>query len=262
MTTTGFPQAIAWSRVVVAPEYVFSRTGRATTRAEQALADAFERHVDLEATFGGVGPSVARVVGRRDDAERALRQTTREIEEEREVTARIGADRDDVVIELRRRVGAEVLDVHAEGDELDPRAVLAEPCAQLLDLPPAVRDDRVEPTKRVGEERLAAGASELRKALGQPDRRVDDRRLHAAEAPEQRERDADRVDGREHDVGAIHLASERARARSRPSTRRRGAPLDRGRGPLLALPSPARTGLEIVPHIEARAPSSSSPYRL
>ena len=33
-TTTGFAHAIAWSNVVVAPEYEFSRTGKATTRAD------------------------------------------------------------------------------------------------------------------------------------------------------------------------------------------------------------------------------------
>ena len=39
--------------------------------------------------------------------------------------------------------------VHAECDELDPRAVAAEPASKLVDLAPAVRNDRVEPAKRV-----------------------------------------------------------------------------------------------------------------
>ena len=109
-------------------------------------------------TFAGSGPSVPRIVRRRDDAERSLGQAARELEEEREVAPRIRADRDDVVLGRRGRVGAEVLGVDAEGDELDPRAVVAEPGAQLLDLAPAVGDDRVEPSERVGEEPSAPAA--------------------------------------------------------------------------------------------------------
>ena len=103
-------------------------------------------------TFGGHGPSAralsADATMRNDRSGRRRARSS----EQREVPSRIGADRDDVVVRLSARLGAEVLGVDAEGDELDPRAAVAEPGSQLLDLAPAVRDDRVEPTERVGEE--------------------------------------------------------------------------------------------------------------
>ena len=145
------------------------------------------------------------MVGRRDDAKRALRQPPGELGDELEVAPRIRPDGDDVLHGLDGRVGSKVLGVHAECDELDPRTTGAEPCAQLLDLAPAVRDDRVQPPERLGEERCAGLPSKLLQPLGQADRAVDDWGLHASEAPQQRERDPDRVDRGEDDVGAIGL---------------------------------------------------------
>ncbi len=85
-----------------------------------------------------------------------------------------------------------------------------------------------EPAERLSEESLRDSPSELREPFGKPDRGVDDRRLHPPVASEHSERDADRVDSREDDVGAIRRRrASPAPRRSRPSTRLRGAP--RGR---------------------------------
>ena len=64
-TTTGFPSASDWRRTVVAPEYVFSRTGSATTRAPlEPLSHALEREVDLDRDVGGnIGEHGARLSG-------------------------------------------------------------------------------------------------------------------------------------------------------------------------------------------------------
>ena len=62
--------------------------------------------------------------------------------------------------------------------------------------------------------------------LGKADRRVDDRRLHASQAPEQRQRDPDRVDrsSRRRPSGSARRAT-RGHERSRPSSLRRGCTL-------------------------------------
>ena len=147
-----------------------------------------------------------------------------------------------------------MLGVHAERDELDARAVGAEPCAQLLDLAPAVRDDRMEPTERVGEEPWRGRPSQLLETLGKTDRGVDDRRLHATEAPEQRQRDPDRVDGRVDDVRAVQLAERREDtsevARVPPAEPHRSVEhARRGTRPRARL----ELGLEVMTQLEARA---------
>ena len=65
---------------------------------------------------------------------------------------------------------------------------------------------------------------ELREALGQPDRDVDERRAHGPRAREEHQRDADGVDRREDDVGAVEprgatRGPSRSRRRSRPPPR-------------------------------------------
>ena len=106
-----------------------------------------------------------------------------------------------------------MLGVDAERDELDPRPALAEPAPKLLDLAPAVRDDRVQLPEGIREQTLRRSAPELREPLRKADRRVHDRRPHAAEPSEERERDADGVDGREDDVGAVRCVERRQHAR-------------------------------------------------
>src|SRR5262245_26697533 len=142
-----------------------------------------------------------------------VRKAPCELDDEGEVTPGIGADRDDVVDERRRRIGAEVVDVDAEGDELDPRTAASEPRAELLDLTPPVRDDRVEPAERLREELLRATAAQLFEPLGQSDRDVDDRWPHTPEPAEQRERDPHGVDRREDDVRAVGLVERPQYAR-------------------------------------------------
>ena len=100
----------------------------------------------------GTAPRARGVVGRRDDAERAVGKPARELDEEREVTARVGADRDDVVIDDGIRSGRKMLGVDAERDELDPRPASPSQCPKLLDLTPAIRDDRVRRPERIVEE--------------------------------------------------------------------------------------------------------------
>ena len=79
-----------------------------------------------------------------------------------------------------------MIGVDAEGDELDPRTTVTEPGSQLVDLAPAVGDDRVEATKRLGEESSCGRAAKLLEALRQSDRRVHGRRPHATEPTEER----------------------------------------------------------------------------
>ena len=179
-------------------------------------------------------------------------QAAREVEEQREVPSRIGSDRDDVILGLSARVGAEVIGVDAERDELDPRATVAQPGSQLVDLAPAVRDDRVQATKRLAEESSRGRAAKLLEALRQSDRRVHHRRAHATEPTEERERDADRVDGREDDVGTVQLAKRRDDARevARVSAAQPNAPIeDAGNDPRAAARLEFR--LEIVTNPEA-----------
>ena len=100
--------------------------------------------------------------------------------------------------------------------------------------------------------RLRRSAAELREPLRKPDRRVDDRRLHATEPTEERERDADRVDGREDDVGTVQLAKRRDDARevARVSAAQPNAPIeDAGNHPRAAARLEFR--LEIVTNPEA-----------
>ena len=148
--------------------------------------------------------------------------------------------------------GAEVIGVDAERDELDPRATVTEPGSQLVDLAPAVGDDRVEATKRRGEESSCGRAAKLLEALRQSDRRVHHRRAHATEPTEKRERNADGVDRREDDVGTVQLAKRRDDARevARVSAAQPHAPIeDASDDPRAAARLEFR--LEIVTNLEA-----------
>src|SRR5262245_41015777 len=158
-----------------------------------------------------------------------VRKAPCELDEDGEVAPGIGADRDDVVDERRRRIGAEVVDVDAEGDELDARAGISEPRPQLLDLAPPVRDDRVEPAERLREELLRTTAAQLLEPLGQSDRDVDDRWPHTPEPAEQRERDPHGVDRREDDVREVGLVArpQYAREEARVPPSERGGPAEK-----------------------------------
>lgn len=185
---------------------VLTHGERNNTGAQQTRTDVAERHIHVHCDVRWGRPEHAGIVRRRDDAERSLVQTAREVEEQCEVPSRIGSDRDDVILGLRARVRAEVIGFDAERDELDPRAVVPEPGSQLVDLAPAVSDDRVEAPKRLAEESSCGRTAKLLEALRQTDRRVHHRRAHATEPTEKRERNADGVDSREDDVGTVQLA--------------------------------------------------------
>ena len=110
--------------------------------------------------------------------------------------------------------------------------------------------------------RGAAGPRSCSRRSGKADRRVHDRRLHASEASEQRERDPDRVDGREDDVRAVQLAERREHPRevarvatAEPHARSSTRAAARVRAP----GSNAR--LEVVPELEARAPELVEPVQ-
>ena len=73
-----------------------------------------------------------------------------------------------------------------------------------------------------------ARAAKLLEALRQSDCRVDDRRANSAEPTEQRERNADRIDRRESDVGTVQLTKRREDARevARVSAGQPNAPIE------------------------------------
>ena len=102
-----------------------------------------------------------------------------------------------------------MLGVDAERDELDPRPALAEPAPKLLDLTPAIREDRVQLPEGMLEEASRRSASELREPLREADRRVHHRLPHASEPSEERERDTDGVDGGEDDIGTVRGVERR-----------------------------------------------------
>jgi hypothetical protein len=144
-----------------------------------------------------------------------------------------------------------VVGVDAERDELDPRDTVTEPGSQLVDLAPAVGDDRVQATKRPSEESSRSRAVKLLEALRQSDRRVHDRRTHATEPIEERKWNADRVDRRENDIGAVQLAKRREDAPevARVSAAQPHAPIeDASEDPRAAARLESR--LEIVTNLE------------
>ena len=155
-----------------------------------------------------------------------------------------------------------MLDVDAERDELDPRPALAEPAPKLLDLAPAVRDDRVQLPEGFLEETLRRSAPELREPLRKADRRVHDRPPHAAEPSEERERDADRVDGGEDDIGAVRCVERGQHAREVarvPPAEAHGAVEDACFGTLACIRLEA--GLEVVTDLEAAAAELVEPVQ-
>ncbi len=72
-----------------------------------------------------------------------------------------------------------------------------------------VGDDCGRRAQRTRVELLHVPGLELREALGQTDRRVHERAPGDATSREQHQRDADRVDRREHDVGTVELPDGR-----------------------------------------------------
>ncbi len=155
-----------------------------------------------------------------------------------------------------------MLDVDAERDELDPRPALAEPAPKLLDLAPAVRDDRVQLPEGILEETLRRSAPELREPLRQADRRVHDRPPHASEPSEERERDAHRVDGGEDGIGAVRCVEggQDAREVARvPPAEAHGAVKEPRFGTLACIRLEA--GLEVVTDVEAAAAELVEPVQ-
>ena len=117
---------------------------------------------------------------------------------------RIRADRDDVdgCLSIRRRERALV---DAERDELDARrlAVRLQPPPKLVRLELAVGEHGRARCERARVQAPHVLRAQLRETLGEADRDVDQRRPHPSCPVQEHQRDADRVDRGEDDIGTI-----------------------------------------------------------
>ena len=225
---------MACSSVVVAPEYVFSRTGSATTRA--CVSDSRTR-------LNGTSTSSRTFAGGASRAHARCRPKRRF-----ETSARAAA------AQARRAVRSRAADPHRPRPRRPPAArpgsgrkysvstpnetnsTLGPPLRATLAARPPRAGRRQRSCRRV-ESRFedASGApSELFEALREPDGGVDDGRLDAAEAAEEHERYADGVDGRKHDVRTVqHLERcENAREVPRVAATEANRPIQRARAPI------------------------------
>ena len=168
VTTTGFPQAIAWSSVVVAPRVRVLADGERDDDARRAgTRGRAERDVDLESHVRRHDPERARVVGERRRGTTGPGAAAPD-EPGGEVAARVGSDRDDVVDDRGRGVA----DGSARRRRRTATNSTAGPSspshARSSSTSPTRRRRSCEPPKRVREEPLATRPRSCSRRSGSP----------------------------------------------------------------------------------------------
>jgi len=173
-------------------------------RLGEPASHVLEGDVCLELDVLGSRAQLTRMVSAGHDPEGGVRHAVRDPHEKLEVAVRVRADRHDV---RRRRLAKrlERLRVDSEGDELDTGSGTEphEPAPNFLRLVLAVGDHHGARSESGGVQTTDPLGAQLPKALWKPDCHVKERRTKPARALQEHQRDPDRVDGREDDVGLV-----------------------------------------------------------